>query len=155
MLNDEMIGFIKAICDDPAILAESGAKITPENLARIAQKKGYTIDPAEFVKAVAMIDEACKKITGETPVELSVAELGQVAGGVAPGPPANQLNGNMFGSMGNMADEIAKFANQHSLSEADLIKFNMAASRYNLISQLTSELVKELTDGEKAIAQKL
>lgn len=71
------------------------------------------------------------------------------------GPLANQVKDSMFGSMEKLADEVAGFANQENMSEVDLIKFQMAASRFNTLTTLTTNLVKELTEGEKAIAQKM
>jgi len=71
------------------------------------------------------------------------------------GPLANKVKDSMFNSMNKLADEVAKYANQENLSEVDLIKFQMAASRFNTMTTLTTNLVKELTEGEKSIAQKM
>lgn len=71
------------------------------------------------------------------------------------GPLADKVKESMFGSMDKMSQEVAAFANQSEYSEVDLIKFNMAASRYNMVTQLTSNLVKELTESEKQVAQKM
>lgn len=71
------------------------------------------------------------------------------------GPLANNVKSSMFESMDKLAGDVAQYANQQNLSEVDLIKFQMAASRYNTMTTLTTNLVKELTEGEKAIAQKM
>jgi hypothetical protein len=70
-------------------------------------------------------------------------------------PLANQVKGSMFNTMDKMGQEVAAFANKDQLSEMDMIKFNMAASRYSMVTNLTSNLVKELTEAEKQIAQKM
>jgi len=70
-------------------------------------------------------------------------------------PLANQVKGSLFNTMDKMGQEVAAFANKDQLSEMDMIKFNMAASRYSMVTNLTTNLVKELTENEKQIAQKM
>jgi hypothetical protein len=71
------------------------------------------------------------------------------------GPLADQLKGSMFNAMDSAGAEVAQYSGKTNLSEIDMIKFNMAASRYNMMTNLTSSLVKDLTEGEKQIAQKM
>jgi hypothetical protein len=70
-------------------------------------------------------------------------------------PLADRVKGSMFNSVDKLSQEVAAFANKDQLSEVDMIKFNMAASRYSMMTNLTSNLVKELTEAEKQIAQKM
>jgi hypothetical protein len=88
-------------------------------------------------------------VANEAPQELPA--LGAISG---TGPLADQIRDSMFNSTVSAAD-VAAFANNQDLSEIDMIKFNMAASRYNMITNLTSNLVKDLTDNEKWIAARM
>lgn len=62
---------------------------------------------------------------------------------------------NMFATIQSKSDEVAQFANKTSLSETEMIQFNMAASRYSNMVSLASNLVKNLTDTEKQVANKM
>ena len=70
-------------------------------------------------------------------------------------PLADGVQKSLFGTMDKYAEDVAMYANKELLSEQDLIKFQMASSRFNMITQLATNLVKGLTDSEKAIAQKM
>lgn len=71
---------------------------------------------------------------------------------------ANTSYDAMEKTLGNMSQEIEKFASRGAddpLSETDMIKFNMVASRYSSMVNLTSGLIKNLTDTEKQVANKM
>ena len=70
-------------------------------------------------------------------------------------PLTDRVKGSLFNTMDKMGQEVAAFANKEQLSEMDMIKFNMAASRYSMVTNLTTNLVKERTENEKQIAQKM
>lgn len=76
---------------------------------------------------------------------------------------ADQMKGTMFNAMDGASAEVAKWSDKAeqmqkdgtSLSETDMMQFNMAVARYNTMTTLTSSLVKNLTEGEKGIASKM
>ncbi len=51
--------------------------------------------------------------------------------------------------------DFEKKAKSGSMSEVDMIEFNMAASRYSTMVSLSSGLIKNLTDTEKQVANKM
>jgi hypothetical protein len=71
------------------------------------------------------------------------------------GPLTDQVFGSLKSSMDKNAAEVAKFASKEELSEQDLIKFQMASSRYSTVVQMCTNLVKTLTENEKTIAQRM
>ena len=71
------------------------------------------------------------------------------------GPMADNVKGNLFSSIDKYGKDVKMYSSKGELDEQDLIKFQMASARFNMIVQLTSNLVKEMTDTEKAIAQKM
>lgn len=71
------------------------------------------------------------------------------------GPLADRMSEAMFKAMNSAAEQVAEFGNKDKLSESDMIKFNMAASRYTMITNLTANLAKNLTECEKQIAQRM
>ncbi len=52
-------------------------------------------------------------------------------------------------------DKYKDLATKGALSEVDMIEFNMAASRYSTMVSLASGLIKNLTDTEKQVANKM
>lgn len=66
----------------------------------------------------------------------------------------NALN-SMSGSITDMSNEIAAYANKDQLSEQDMLEFNLLASEYSTMMSLASGLIKTLTDAEQSVAQKM
>jgi len=52
-------------------------------------------------------------------------------------------------------DTFSEKAKTGPLSEAEMIQYNMAASRYSTMVSLGSALIKNLTDTEKQVANKM
>lgn len=52
-------------------------------------------------------------------------------------------------------DDFAAKATLGTLTEADMIQYNMAASRYSTMVSMGSGLIKTLTDTEKQVANKM
>jgi hypothetical protein len=73
----------------------------------------------------------------------------------AGGPLADRVQDSLLSNMNKQAEEVAKYANKAELSEQDLIKFQMVSSRYSMVSQMTTNLLKNLTDAEKNIAGRM
>ena len=73
----------------------------------------------------------------------------------ASGPLADRVQDSLLSNMNKQAEEVAKYANKAELSEQDLIKFQMVSSRYSMVSQMTTNLLKNLTDAEKNIAGRM
>lgn len=67
----------------------------------------------------------------------------------------SNVSESLFKTIDSKSNEVSKFANKENLSESDMIKFNMAASKYSMMVTLTSNLVKNLTDTEKQVANKM
>jgi hypothetical protein len=55
----------------------------------------------------------------------------------------------------NEVDIFSEKAKTGALSEAEMIQYNMAASRYSTMVSLGSALIKNLTDTEKQVANKM
>ncbi len=62
---------------------------------------------------------------------------------------------SMTGSIEDLSAQIAEFANKDTLSETDMIEFNMLATEYSTMMSLASGLVKTLTEAEQSVAQKM
>lgn len=62
---------------------------------------------------------------------------------------------SMSGSITDMSNEIAAFANKDQLSEQDMLEFNLLASEYSTMMSMASGLIKTLTDAEQSVAQKM
>ena len=62
---------------------------------------------------------------------------------------------NIEGSVKTAKKELDAFATMESMDELDMIKYNMAASRYSTMVSLGSGLVKNLSDTEKQVANKM
>ena len=52
-------------------------------------------------------------------------------------------------------NELDKFKNMEKMSETDMIEYNMAASKYSTMVSLASGLIKNLSDTEKQVANKM
>lgn len=73
-------------------------------------------------------------------------------------PLANTSYDAMSTTLDKMAKTVEDFANRgpdNPLTETDMIKFNMEASRYSSMVSMASGLVKNLTDTEKQVANKM
>ena len=64
------------------------------------------------------------------------------------------VEGTITSAKGEIEDFAAKAASG-TLTEADMIQYNMAASRYSTMVSLGSGLIKTLTDTEKQVANKM
>ncbi len=51
--------------------------------------------------------------------------------------------------------ELEKYNSQTSLTETDMIKYNLAVSQYSTMVSLASGLVKNISDTEKQVANKM
>lgn len=67
----------------------------------------------------------------------------------------DKMTNSLIDSVNSRMSDVEKFANKTNLSETDMIKFNLAASKYSMMVTLTSNLVKNLTDTEKQVASKM
>ena len=55
----------------------------------------------------------------------------------------------------NAKTEVDKFAGKTDLTEVEMIEYNLAASKYSTMVSLASGLVKNLSDTEKQVANKM
>lgn len=65
----------------------------------------------------------------------------------------NNIQNSMFSSLQTDQSQIAQMSNKKNLSDQDMIKFQMDASRYSTELSMTSNLLKTLSDNQKSIAQ--
>lgn len=68
---------------------------------------------------------------------------------------SNSVSNSLFSTIQAKSNDVAEFSQKENLSETDMIKFNMAASKYQMMVSLTANLVKNLTETEKQVANKM
>lgn len=68
---------------------------------------------------------------------------------------SNSVSNSLFSTIQAKSNDVAEFSKKENLSETDMIKFNMAASKYQMMVSLTANLVKNLTETEKQVANKM
>lgn len=76
----------------------------------------------------------------------------------AAAPYANSSFDAASAAIKNAQTDIDTFTNKAktgALSEVEMIEFNMAASRYSTMVSMASGLIKNLTDTEKQVANKM
>lgn len=59
------------------------------------------------------------------------------------------------GNIASAKAELNAFKEKTDLTEVDMIDYNMAASKYSTMVSLASGLIKNLTDTEKQVANKM
>ncbi|WP_290922184.1 hypothetical protein [Halodesulfovibrio sp.] len=68
---------------------------------------------------------------------------------------SNSISNSLFSTIKAKSNDVAEFSKKENLSETDMIKFNMSASKYQMMVSLTANLVKNLTETEKQVANKM
>lgn len=68
---------------------------------------------------------------------------------------SNSVSNSLFSTIQAKGNDVAEFSKKDNLSETDMIKFNMSASKYQMMVSLTANLVKNLTETEKQVANKM
>ncbi|MDL2290703.1 hypothetical protein LJC09_01180 [Desulfovibrio sp. OttesenSCG-928-F20] len=59
------------------------------------------------------------------------------------------------GAIGTAKDNLDVFTGKTELSEVEMIQYNLAASKYSTMVSLSSGLVKNISDTEKQVANKM
>ena len=70
-------------------------------------------------------------------------------------PFSNDSYVNVEKSVLTAKKELEEFEKMDKMSELDMIRYNMAASKYSTMVSLASGLVKNLSDTEKQVANKM
>ncbi len=68
----------------------------------------------------------------------------------------SQLNTGIEVTLKDIDTQLSQLTTQTGeMSEVEMMRFNVAVSRFNTVITLASAIYKNLCDGEKAIAQKM